>query len=127
MSRLREAIRLAATGPARGAFPEAVERPYRFGPEFPGFDGHFPGYPVLPAVVQIQTALLLAEEQGGQELELLSVESAKFLQQLRPDEDIVVSCRPRMKGEKQAIDARLSRDGQPAASFLLLVAARSRC
>jgi 3-hydroxyacyl-[acyl-carrier-protein] dehydratase len=124
MSRLREAIRRAAVAPARGTFPATVQRAYRFGADFPGFDGHFPAYPVLPAVVQIQTALQLAEEQMGRGLQLLAVESAKFLQQLRPDEEIVVSCRPRLKGETQVIDARLSRDGQPAAAFLLLVAAR---
>jgi 3-hydroxyacyl-[acyl-carrier-protein] dehydratase len=127
MSRLREAIQLSAIGSASGEFPETVERSYRFGADFPGFAGHFPAYPVLPAVVQILTALLLVEEQGGGELELLSVENAKFLQQLRPDEEIVVSCRQRMKGEAQAIDARLSRGGQPAASFLLLVAGRKGC
>ena len=33
---------------------------YRFSPSFPGFDGHFPGDPILPAFVQVMAAVSLA-------------------------------------------------------------------
>jgi acyl-coenzyme A synthetase/AMP-(fatty) acid ligase len=47
-------------------------------------EGHFPGFPVVPGVVQLRWALRLAGELLGQEPCLASVEALKFRELLRP-------------------------------------------
>ena len=68
-------------------------RRFLFGSDFPGFAGHFPGNPMLPAIVQIQTALILAEEALGRALDLVEIENAKFLLPVKPGQEICVKCR----------------------------------
>ncbi len=96
-----------------------VSRPYCFAPGFAGFDGHFPGAPILPAVVQIQTVVAMAGGHAGVPLRLSSVESAKFLSPIRPDEAILVRFRICEVGGKPMHDAILTVAGKTASSFLL--------
>lgn len=117
-SRLREAIRKSALGAVREG-GDAAERDHSFPGDFPGFDGHFPGFPILPGVAQIQAALVLAEEWRGVPLRLAAVESAKFLLQIRPGETVTVQVREKRRGDRLFLDARLMRDGELAASFTL--------
>jgi 3-hydroxymyristoyl/3-hydroxydecanoyl-(acyl carrier protein) dehydratase len=49
-----------------------------------GLEGHFPGFPVVPAVVQLQWVLELAEEIAGRPLGLRRLEQVKFRALLRP-------------------------------------------
>ena len=88
MSALRKGIEASAMETIAGTGPETGARRYRFGPGFIGFSGHFPGNPVLPAIVQIRAVVSLAEEEGGKTLRLAAVRSAKFLAPIRPDEDV---------------------------------------
>ncbi len=59
--------------------------------DFIGFSGHFPGYPVLPAVLAIYSGWLLAEISQRQELELHAIRRAKFVAPILPGEEIEVS------------------------------------
>src|SRR5204863_9053847 len=56
-----------------------------FPANFPAFDGHFPGNPILPAFLQIQAAvdLLALAGVGGA---LSSVQAAKFLYPIKPEQ-----------------------------------------
>ena len=56
-----------------------------FPADYPAFDGHFPGNPILPAFLQIQAAvdLLALAGVGGA---LASVQAAKFLQPVKPEQ-----------------------------------------
>jgi len=81
--------------------------------DFPGFAGHFPGYPVLPAVLQVLAAQVLVEELRGRPLRLTKLERAKFLRPVRPGEPLRVECRPR----KGCWEARLAVAGEAAATF----------
>ena len=56
----------------------------------PYFAGHFPGHPVLPAVVQVLMAQV-ALEAMGQSADLACVPQAKFLAPLGPDVDILLT------------------------------------
>ena len=123
MSSLTRAIRAGAVGEIRETGPGTVERSYRFPAEFPGFAGHFPGYPIVPAIVQLQAALCLAEDWLGAPLRLAAVENAKFLLQLRPQEEIMVECRERRRDGRLTCEARLRRGEEVAASFVLMLAA----
>ncbi len=100
-----------------------MQRSYRFGAEFPGFAGHFPGYPIVPAIVQLQAALCLAEDWKGVPLRLATVENAKFFLQLRPGQEIVVECRESRRDGRPACEVRLRSGEELAASFILVLAA----
>ena len=81
---------------------------YTFAPDFIGFSGHFPGYPVLPAFVQVLTALTMAEEVRGRPLELISIIKAKFRIEIHPGGEVEVQYRERtIKGEA-GIEATLT-------------------
>jgi len=58
---------------------------FLFKSDFIGFGGHFPGNPVLPAVVQFSLGLFLARQIRGQDLEPIRVKKAKFSSVLAVD------------------------------------------
>lgn len=92
MSALHDALRRAAT-PLR-AEEGGWSREYMLDASFPGFAGHFPGHPILPAVVQLLMARMTLEEGLGRPLRLSGVPQAKFTVPLTPGEVIAVAVRP---------------------------------
>ena len=107
MNRVKQEIVSSAVGRIKATQPGTVNRRYCFSPDFIGFAGHFPEYPILPAFVQVLTALTLAEEQRGYPLELASVENAKFHIRLCPGQEINVECKERQVRGKPGCEARL--------------------
>lgn len=86
-------IRAAALGPPeRGRppsdiflkSPEVWRRSYGLGQDFVGFQGHFEGHPVLPALAQVFIAQDLVQNLGSPSLVLEAVSQAKFLSLVRP-------------------------------------------
>ena len=51
---------------------------FRFADNFVGFQGHFPGRPVLPAVCQVGAVIAMLEAQLADDVELIEIVSAKF-------------------------------------------------
>ena len=62
---------------------------YRLPLAFLGFQGHFPDYPVLPAMLQFAMVRLLIEEALGEPC-VLDIRSAKFSSPIHPDAVIAV-------------------------------------
>lgn len=122
MNRLKEAIARSALGGIERSEDGVCLRRYCFPADFPGFAGHFPGHPVLPAVVQLLTAEHLVEAAQGRPLALGAVEGAKFLREIGPGQEVEVSVRARLAKGRPAHDCRLSVAEGLAASFLLLPA-----
>lgn len=118
MNRVAQAIRAAAIAPLAVQDGEAV-RQYRFAAGFPAFEGHFPGFALLPAVVQIMAAATLVEDWRSAKLTLASVEKAKFLIQLRPGATVVVRCRERTIAGRRRYETSLVVEEGLAASFTL--------
>ena len=121
MSRMKQAIVGSALGPAEFPEPGTAERRYRFADSFVGFDGHFPGFPVLPALVQVLTAVTVAEALQGRPLEVSSMENAKFLLQIQPDTEVSVRCRAHPTPESCSVDVKVCVPKGVAASFRLNV------
>jgi 3-hydroxyacyl-[acyl-carrier-protein] dehydratase len=119
MNALRREIRASAAGDLERTGPDTVTRRYRFAPVFTGFSGHFPGNPILPAIVQVCAVISLAEEEGGKALRLASVRSAKFLSPIRPDEEVSIRYRMRVDSGENICDATLSVAGKTSAAFQL--------
>jgi len=51
------------------------------------YDGHFPGHPVTPGVVQLQIVHELMENHFGKSLQLIGIDDCKFLKIINPEEE----------------------------------------
>jgi 3-hydroxyacyl-[acyl-carrier-protein] dehydratase len=118
MSNLINAIKNSSAGPATKS-PDTIICRYRFTEDFIGFSGHFPGYPILPAVIQLTTAQSLIEEQKGCELEFDSVQNAKFLHEIKPGEELEFTCTDFMVKEAPGSKVQIRSGDKIKASFYL--------
>jgi len=118
-SDLTGAIRGAAVCDIERADDGSVRQRYVFSRDFPGFSGHFPGRPILPAVLQIMAASLLIEAATGQHLLPASIERAKFVNPIGPGALVEITCRRLPGATADVWEARIIADGQAAASFFL--------
>ncbi|PKU24593.1 hydroxymyristoyl-ACP dehydratase [Telmatospirillum siberiense] len=57
------------------------------------FDGHFPGHPILPGVLQLDWALRLAERYFGLEPAVGRDFQIKFRHAILPEADVILSLR----------------------------------
>ena len=119
MDKLKTAIRLSAAGPARETETGVFVKTYSFAPDFVGFSGHFPGYPVLPAFVQVLVALALAEEVRGHAVSLVSIVKAKFRMEIHPGREVEAQYRERIIKGAGGMEATLTVAEGSAASMLL--------
>ena len=61
-----------------------------FSKDFPGFQGHFPGNPILPAIVQLSAVRYLAEKSFGKNLSPDKISRAKFRAMVIPEQHVHV-------------------------------------
>ena len=72
-----------------------------FPPEFAGFQGHFPGMPIVPGFCQVQ-AVLDGLEAAGIRGKLERIDEAKFLRPIGPNESIELTIQNEADGGWQA-------------------------
>ncbi len=60
--------------------------------DFPALNGHFPAYPILPAVLNIMMASRCVQRIEGPEWRLSGIQRAKFNQPVLPGSEVVVVC-----------------------------------
>ena len=120
MNRMREALLQAATGPAQLA-ENSCRQEFCFAEKFIGFGGHFPGYPILPAMLQVLLGQLLAETLLGKPLQLVTLDRAKFTQQLRPGDAIMVSLTLKEQNGQLHCTTELRNAETVAARFVLIL------
>lgn len=101
---------------------DTAEQSFVLSEAFIGFSGHFPGYPIVPGVIQILMAQIVAEQAGLVSQSPLAMQRAKFHRQLRPQERIVVRCTAKTVRGKSLIDAALLVDDELASTFWLTLA-----
>lgn len=121
MNTISDGILAARVGSAFWETDLVVRQDFSFPPEFVGFAGHFPGEPILPAVVQIGTGVVLAKSfpvKGTGPCRLEAVTRAKFLRKLKPGEIITAQCVRRGPGGR-TFDVVLAVGRQQAATFTL--------
>lgn len=87
-----------------------------FDNSFIGFQGHFPGQPVLPAVVQLAAVRLLVEKSIGRELSLRKVKRAKFKRVVLPGKRLKVLVKPRQETQMLSLVFSISEKQEPIAS-----------
>ena len=126
MTILQSAISSSASSTMNKSDAGEVIKRYCFSPDFIGFSGHFPGYPVLPAFIQVMTAISLIEELNGCPLKLATLEKAKFLIQIQPNQEVAVQCREYLAAGRKGWEARLTVNDVLAASFLMFFVEKER-
>ncbi len=100
---------------------------FRFAPSFLGFRGHFPGFPILPGVVMIQSALIVCERLLECSLRLSEVERAKFSGQVHPGHSVQTEVRLKPDGGRWKIRVNLTRGEDRVADLRMIVAADEPC
>ncbi|MDR1947278.1 MAG: hypothetical protein LBQ51_08970 [Desulfovibrio sp.] len=116
---LCSAVHASLTRGPKEAGPDAFEADFFFGRDFAGFDGHFPGNPILPGVVQILAAAFAVAPDGPERI--LQLRRTKFLSMVRPGDAMSVCARCRELPEGLLVDARCAtRNGLCAQIKLLL-------
>ena len=103
MTDLRTEVRAALVSPPAENPAGEVTASFCFPPDFTGFQGHFPGNPVLPGIVQILMAEVTAGR--GNDPALKEVARCKFLRPVSPGENVSVTATPAGE-EKWTCDLR---------------------
>ena len=119
MDKLIDAIVKSELGTAKQDDPAEITGRFCFKREFIGFSGHFPGYPLLPAVIQLLIAQLLVERQRGCGIKVTSIEKAKFLSEIKPDDRITVKCVDVTADENQKSKVIITSGDKSASSFTI--------
>lgn len=119
MNKIIQGIDDASLGPVTTDDTEAFEGQYCFADSFAGFAGHFPGHPILPAIVEIMIVVALVGEKMGCRQRLVAVDDAKFLKPVLPGQKILVRCLPRTIKEKLLYSAQLTVEDTTTATLLL--------
>ncbi|MEW5910280.1 MAG: MMPL family transporter, partial [Thermodesulfobacteriota bacterium] len=90
-----------------------------FRSHFIGFSGHFPGYPILPAFIQLLCASILVKSVNPNRLIPVRIEKAKFLKEIRPDAIITVECQIAARSPHASWKIRILLNLEPASSFFM--------
>ena len=89
---------------------------FSFTTSFVGFQGHFPGKPILPGVCLIQAMLSLSEAYHRIPIRLVELKTAKFIAPVLPGEDIIMECQEVSKpGREIVIKASCKKDNKKIA------------
>lgn len=72
--------------------------------DHPLFGGHFPGTPITPGVMMIQSFLEQAERFTGSQLQLVVASNIKFLTLIEPTEETVVSLESEIKTVEDQVE-----------------------
>lgn len=121
MNSMRQAITQFSLGPASLAADSGEQR-FCFTESFLGFSGHFPGYAIVPGILQTLMAHQLAEQVRHESLDLLSISQAKFIRELRPGNQILLKVSLLEENESLKCRAKLQCDEIVAATFTLTFA-----
>lgn len=88
--------------------------------EFPGFAGHFPAAPVLPAVMQLLAVRLVAEALLERRLAPVRVGRLKFKGMVSPGELVRVRVGVKDTEDGLGVEFSLDRAGSPVASGTII-------
>ena len=91
-------------------------------PDFIGFKGHFPGYPILPGVIMLKIAWVIAEMASKTALTLREIKMAKFAKTILPGAVIKIECRHTVKKSYGHIDTVIMEKGKTCSRMVMITA-----
>ena len=122
MSRLVEEIRQCMSDLTEVG-DDALTARFLFPPDFIGFQGHFPGMPILPAVCKIQAAVAMLQASKRRTVWLEEIVLARFSAPITCDEEVEFLCTTVMEGANSAVVKTIvSKSGEKVSRFKLRVA-----
>jgi len=92
-----------------------------FDKRFPGFDGHFPGAPLLPGVIMLKIGVLMTELLLEKSLTLKKIKHAKFARSIYPHESIESRINIQTENEGYGIQAQIVKGDTLCAKFSFIV------
>ncbi|MEW6379957.1 MAG: hypothetical protein AB1611_10170 [bacterium] len=122
MNRLSDEIEHSMFGLREGS-EGVIEAHFSFPPEFIGFQGHFPGKPILPGVCKIQATLLILKTWKRKKVALKEIVLAKFFSPVTCGQEVVFTCRECKSGgsRETLIKALVESEGKKVAELHLKV------
>ena len=94
---------------------------FKFGAGDPVFAGHFPGWPILPGVFQLELTRVAAAEVLQCALDVREIRKAKFSRPVLPEETVRVQLKLLEKDGVIHASANCSVNGQPAGETFLIL------
>ena len=122
---MRDSIAAAHIGGPKPNADGASVLEFRFGADDPIFAGHFPTYPVLPGVFQLEMACVAAELVLLHPVVLREVAKAKFLVPIGPGETVRLELKVSGPAATIQAHARFFVSGRPVGEELLQLAQKS--
>lgn len=105
----------------------AVRAEFVFRDTFAGFEGHFPGNPIVPGIAQIYAAQITAETaemaEGGNRRRIRLKETArcKFIRPVLPNEVVRISLAGEWENGVMRCKANITANGEPCSSMTLVL------
>jgi 3-hydroxymyristoyl/3-hydroxydecanoyl-(acyl carrier protein) dehydratase len=123
MKNMNDNIRECSITPAQST-ERGWQQTYVFPASFPGFQGHFPGNPILPAILQIMIARESIAEQTGRNMQLTSVTRAKFRKIVMPYTPVTAIWTLCEQTDAFIFKCTLETEGNLVSSFDLILTAK---
>lgn len=111
---IREALRVEAYKEGDGFDAE-----FSLNGEFSGFEGHFPGNPVLPGICLITACLVAAGEALGANFKMSRLKSAKFFSPVAPGDRVAIKASFIFGEAENMLKAQLSCQERRVAQIIL--------
>ncbi len=86
--------------------PDSGSQTFQPTTDFAGFSGHFPGYPIMPAMLQVLFGVVVAEELYNGSLVLKKLDKAKFMVPIKPNDTLTIICHIRRPATDTAAEIK---------------------
>lgn len=103
----------------RNTAPNVREADFFFDRDFAGFEGHFPGDPMLPGIAQIMAVVLTARPR--EDAKLLRIGRTKFMSMVRPGDTMRVRATLTENETEITVAGDCSTKGGPCAQIKLVL------
>ena len=119
MSSLFFAVKGCMQGAPEQVAPGEWEASFAFDASFAGFNGHFPGNPVVPGIVQIMAVTLTAAP--GADANLQQIGRSKFLSMVVPGDVMRVRAKTARIGDSIRVTADCATQNGPCSQLKLVL------